>query len=212
MLGKAYLESQRYGNAADLFQRVLSSIPTDFISHIGMSIIREDEGNLDASIWHMERAFETQPYNTAIQAELRRLYGQRDGFEPPKIRMTRGALARMYAKGDLYDQAISEIRAFLASDSERPDLLVLLAEIYAKNGQESEAIETCGTILKKLPFCLDANFLLMQLIPEGVSGSGLSASEAVITLDEAINLCRSGDWIYVDANHAETISTAASAV
>ena len=64
LLGKAYLESQRYGNAADLFQRVLSSVPDDFISQLGMSIIREDESNLDAAIWHMERAFENQPYNS----------------------------------------------------------------------------------------------------------------------------------------------------
>ena len=82
LLGKAYLETQRYGDAADILQRVLSSIPDDFISHLGMSIIREDEGNLDEAIWHMERAFEVQPANRAIQDELRRLYGRRDGLEP----------------------------------------------------------------------------------------------------------------------------------
>jgi tetratricopeptide (TPR) repeat protein len=96
LMAKAYLESQRYGDASDVFQRVLSSVPDDFVSQLGMSIIREDEGNLDAAIWHMERAFEIQPANGAIQSELRRLYGRRDGIEPPKIRLTRGALARMY--------------------------------------------------------------------------------------------------------------------
>ena len=109
-MGKAYLEGQRYGDAADILQRVLSAVPDDFISHIGMSIIREDEGNLDAALWHMERAFEVQPSNQAIQNELRRLYGRRDGMEPPKIRLTRGALARMYAQGDLYEQSIAELR------------------------------------------------------------------------------------------------------
>ena len=72
LLGKSYLEEQRYGDAADILQRVLSSIPEDFIAQIGMSIIREDEGNLDAAIYHMERAFEGQPSNHAIQDELRR--------------------------------------------------------------------------------------------------------------------------------------------
>jgi len=43
LLGKAYLENQRYGDAADVFQRVLSAVPDDFVSHVGMSIIREDE-------------------------------------------------------------------------------------------------------------------------------------------------------------------------
>ncbi|MCH7663265.1 MAG: tetratricopeptide repeat protein, partial [Chloroflexi bacterium] len=118
LLGKAYLEEQLYGDAADIFQRVLSSRPEDFISHVGMSIIREDEGNLDASLWHMQRAFEMQPSNNAIQEELRRLYGRRDGMEPPKVRLTRGALARMYAHGELYDQALAELRNALAKDSQ----------------------------------------------------------------------------------------------
>jgi len=166
LLGKAYLESQRFGNAADIFQRVLSSIPDDFISHVGMSIIREDEGNLDAAIWHMERAFESQSYNTAIQGELRRLYGQRDGMQPPKIRMTRGALARMYAKSDLYDQAIAEIRSTLAIDPLRPDLQVLLAKMYAKNWQPTQAIEVCSSLLQRLPYCLEANRLLTTLLSE----------------------------------------------
>ena len=110
LLGKSYLEAKRYGDAADIFQRVLSAAPDDFVAHIGMAIVREDEGNLDAAIWHMERAFETNPANPAIQQELRRLIGRRDGLEPHKVRLTRGALARMYAHGELYQQAIAELR------------------------------------------------------------------------------------------------------
>jgi competence ComEA-like helix-hairpin-helix protein len=166
LLGKAYLENQRYSDAADVFQRVLSAMPDDFVSHVGMSIIREDEGNMDASIWHMERAFETQPYNSAIQEELRRLYGRRDGMEPPKMRLTRGALARLYVKGDLYQQAIGELRAALAEDPQRPDLQALLARVYYMAGQRIEAVETCSTLLKKLPYCLDANILLGAILPE----------------------------------------------
>ena len=37
-LGKAYLEAKRYGDAADIFQRVLSAVPDDFVSHVGMAI------------------------------------------------------------------------------------------------------------------------------------------------------------------------------
>jgi competence ComEA-like helix-hairpin-helix protein len=159
-LGKAYLEAQRYGSAADIFERVLSSIPDDFVSHIGMSIIREDEGNLETSIWHMERAFETQPYNPAIQGEIKRLHGKRDGMEPAKARLTQGALARMYAKGGHYKQAIAEFRNVLAQDPSRPDLSVALAEAYTHNGDEFDAVQTCSTLLIKLPFCMQANRLL----------------------------------------------------
>ena len=157
LLGKAYLEAKRHGDAADLFQRVLSAIPDDFVSHVGMAIVREDEGNVDASIWHMERAFETNPANPAIQQEMRRLIGKRDGLEPHKVRLTRGALARMYAHGELYPQAIAELRSALQEDADRPDLQVLLASLYWRTDQRAEAAEVSNVILGKLPFCREAN-------------------------------------------------------
>jgi tetratricopeptide (TPR) repeat protein len=166
LMGKALLEARQYSDAADIFQRVLSSTPDDFISQVGMSIIREDGGTLDAAIWHMERAFEVQPYNVAIQDELRRLYGRRDGVEPPKVRLTRGALARMYAKGNLYQQAIAELRAGLLEEATRVDLQVVLARMYFLSGQRIEAVDTCGALLKKLPFCLEANRILSIILPE----------------------------------------------
>ncbi len=164
LLGKAFLESQRYGDAADIFQRVLSAIPDDFVSHAGMSIIREDEGNLDEAIWHMERAFDVQPSNSAIQEELRRMYGRRDNVEPPKIRLSRSALARMYYRGELYPQAIAETRAALAENPDRLDLQALLAEIYSKAGQRAEAVEIANQILRRLPYCLVANRVLFEAL------------------------------------------------
>ncbi len=163
LLGKSYLEAKRYGDAADIFQRVLSAVPDDFVSHIGMAIVREDEGNLDSAIWHMERAFETNPANPAIQQELRRLIGNRDGIEPAKVRMTRGALARMYAQGELYPQAIAELRAALKNDPDRPDLQVLLSMMYWRTDQHIEAAEVCSHILEKLPYCRDANRIIAAI-------------------------------------------------
>ncbi len=164
LLGKSYLEAKRYGDAADIFQRVLSAAPDDFVSHIGMAIVREDEGNLDSAIWHMERAFETNPANPAIQQELRRLIGNRDGVEPAKVRMTRGALARMYAHGELYSQAIAELRAALQEDHERPDLQVMLASMYLHTNQHLEAAEVGNGILEKLPYCLEANRIMASVL------------------------------------------------
>jgi tetratricopeptide (TPR) repeat protein len=166
LLGKAFLESQRYGEAADILNRILSVIPDDFVAQIGMSIIREDEGNLDAAIFHMERAFEIQPSNAAIQDELRRLYGRRDGIEPPKLRLTRGALVRMYARGDLYRQAIAEARAAIKEDPQRLDLEIVLALMYYQTGQKAEAAEICSRLVMKLPFCMEANRILANVLPE----------------------------------------------
>jgi tetratricopeptide (TPR) repeat protein len=165
LLGKCFLEARRYTDAADIFQRALMAVPDDFVSHVGMSIIRDDEGKLDDAIWHMERAFEGQPSNPAIQGELRRLYGRRDGVEPSKIRLSRDALANMYAQGELFNQAIAEIRAVLAEDANRPDLQVMLARAYYRSNQKVEAAEMAANLLKKYAYCLDALRILVDVLP-----------------------------------------------
>jgi len=164
LLGEAYLAGKQHNDASDIFQRVLSSIPDDFVSHVGMSVIREEDEKLDEAIWHMERAFEVQPANTTIQGELLRLYGLREGSRPYKVRLTRGALARMYIKGDLYQQAIAEIHAALSEDQNRLDLKILLAEVYLKMGQENEATEVASDVLTKLPFSFDANYIMTKFL------------------------------------------------
>jgi tetratricopeptide (TPR) repeat protein len=165
LLGKAFLEARSYQDAADIFQRVLMSVPDDFVSNVGMSIIRDDEKKLDDAIWHMERAFEVQPSNSAIQGELRRLYGRRDGVEPPKIRLSRDALANMYSQGELFNQAIAEIRSVLADEPNRPDLQVMLMRAYYHSGQKVEAAEIAATLLKKYPYCLDSLRVLVDVLP-----------------------------------------------
>ena len=184
LLGKAYLEAKRYDQAVDIFQRVLVVAPDDFVSHVGMSIIADDKGKLDDAIWHMERAFEVQPSNAAIQGELQRLFGRRDGVEPPKIRLTRGALAHMYVQGELYNQAISEIRAVLANDAKRTDMQTLLAQAYFRNGQKTEATDICMELLARFPNCLDANRLMVEILPGTQRAeSAQEYRERVIELD-----------------------------
>ncbi|MFZ5912341.1 MAG: tetratricopeptide repeat protein [Chloroflexota bacterium] len=166
LLGKAYLEAKRYPEATDIFQRLMMAVPDDFVAHVGMSIICDEQNKMDDAIWHMERAFEVQPSNSAIQAELQRLYGRRDGVEPPKIRLTRGALAHMYMQGELYAQAISEIKKVLEEDPNRQDMQVLLARAYFHAGQKTESAEICDQLLRRYPYCLDANRVLVELLPE----------------------------------------------
>ncbi|MRS02802.1 tetratricopeptide repeat protein, partial [bacterium] len=162
-LGKSLLEQKKYPEALDVFSRVLSAIPDDFISHVGLSIIFEDQNNLDLAIWHMEQAFDVQPSNLAIQDELKRLFGRRDGEQPTKIRLSKGALVRMYARGELFQQAITEILLILEEDSRRVDLEVILARMYYQSGSIDEAEATCTRILEKIPYCYEANRILQQI-------------------------------------------------
>src|SRR5215216_7064313 len=164
LLGKAYLEYKHYPDAVDVFSRVLVVVPNDFVSHVGMSIIRDEENKLDDAIWHMERAFETQPSNSAIQSELQRLYGRRDGVQPPRIRMTRGALAHMYVQGELYPQAISEIKSVLKEDPERSDMQALLARACYKSGAKNDAVDAALILLQRYPYSFDANRVLVEVL------------------------------------------------
>ncbi len=165
LLGKAYLEAKRYPEAVDVFQRVLMAAPDDFVAHVGMSIIADEQNKLEEAIWHMERAFEVQPSNAAIQSELQRLFGRRDGVEPPKIRLTRGALAHMYVNGSLFPQAIAEIRAVLSNDTKRVDMQCLLAKAYYLSGQKAEAMGICTDLLTPYPSCFDANRFMVEILP-----------------------------------------------
>jgi len=164
ILGEIYLSNRRFPEAADLFQRVLSAMPDDFLAHFGMATIREEEGNLDAAIWHMERAFEAQPTHVAIQEELRRLYRERDGVAPPRIRFTRLALARIYLQSGLFNQSIVELQAVLHRDPKRLDAWVLLAQAYYEAGQWVQAADACARVLKKLPYCLQANRIMAEIL------------------------------------------------
>lgn len=164
LLGKAYLELKQYSDATDIFTRLLSCVPNDFVANVGMGIIRDEENKLDDAIWHMERAFETQPSNPAIQSELQRLYARRDGSAPPRIRMTRGALAQMYLQGELYPQAISETKGVLSEDPGRMDMQVLLARAHFRSGQKTEAAEVASSLLRRYPYCLDANRVLAEIL------------------------------------------------
>ncbi len=166
LLGKAYLEAKRYKDAADIFSRLIMSVPDDFVAHVGMSLIADETEKMDEAIWHMERAFESQPSNAAVQSELQRLYGRRDGVQPPKIRMTSGALANIYVQGELYPQAIAEIMSVEAQDPGRMDMQVLLAKAYFRSGQRVEASKIASDLLAKYPYCLDANRILVEVLPE----------------------------------------------
>ncbi|MEO7840244.1 MAG: tetratricopeptide repeat protein, partial [Anaerolineales bacterium] len=183
LLGKAYLEYKRFKEAVDVFSRVLVSEPNDFVANVGMSIIRDDENKLDDAIWHMERAFETQPSNAAIQSELQRLYGRRDGVQPPRIRMTRGALAHMYVQGELYPQAISEIKSVLKEDPGRSDMEALLARACYRSGLKNEAADAASKVLRRYPYCLDANRVLMEILGADHPENAQIYRQRVVELD-----------------------------
>lgn len=172
LLGKALLQKahqddapELFGEAAEVFRRVLGVLPDDYVAHLGLSEIADQQEDLNRAIWHLERAFEQMPGNAALQDALRELYVRRDGEDraPARIQLTRGALARQYIQGQLYEQAIAELRVALAHQPQRTDLQALLAEALWANQHPVEAGEVAIELLKQLPNCLTANRIMAEL-------------------------------------------------
>jgi len=183
-LGQAYLEEKKYPEAKACFENVLSFIPDDFVSHVGLSSVKEEDRDINAAIYHMELAFDTQPSNTIVQEELKRLIFLRDGEKPLKINLSKGALIRMYIKGDLLQQAKNETESYLSSSPDRMDIQVLLALILYSSSLKVQAAETCNQIIEHLPYCFDANRLLYYIYLEnGLQEQAKIAKERLVSLN-----------------------------
>ncbi len=78
--------------------------------------------------------------------------------------MTRGALANMYVQGELYPQAISEIKSVLKDDPERADMQALRARALYQSGSRNEAADVATSLLRRYPYSLDANRVLAEIL------------------------------------------------
>ncbi len=184
LLGEACLEKEMYREAIEFFQRTLSGDPENLIARVGLGIIYDEQGALPEAIWQLERAFELAPGNAEVRRELQRLHARRDGSEKGRLKLTRGALGRLYSRNGLYERAIGEFQAVLQQDPELPDIQIALAEALWSEGRRVEAVESCQDLVGKLPNCLKANLIL---------GAIWIQSENVEAGEEKLELARSLD-------------------
>jgi len=164
LLGKAFLDTKKIDSAEKVLNLILTIYPDDFISHLGLSFIHESRNEFKDAVEEMERAFELQPANTMIQDELKRLFRLRDGIEPTRIRLTRGALIKMYARSNLLQQAIAELRIALHEHPQRLDLETEFARMLYLSDQKIEAIDQAIKIVAQYPYCFEANRILAQAL------------------------------------------------
>jgi tetratricopeptide (TPR) repeat protein len=163
VLGQIYLELGRYEDAANLLRRLLGADPENVIGYVGLGAIYEARGLLDEAIWQFERAVELSPRNPQVRAELSRLHRQRTPEGAGRIAMSRGALARVYMRAQLFPKAIGELRELVAEEPHRFDLRVALAEALWHDRRLADAEAVCQGILAELPHCLKANLILGRL-------------------------------------------------
>jgi tetratricopeptide (TPR) repeat protein len=164
LLGKAFLDNQDFDNARIVFSKILTIDPDDFVSHIGLSIIYQDAGDLDKAEESMLRAYELQPSNEQLQSEIKRIHKALTGTELVKIRMTRGTLIKMYSRSQLADQTIAEARLGIQESPDRIDYKIHLAKMLDFSDKDIDSIQTCMDIIQVLPYCYEALLILNKRI------------------------------------------------
>jgi tetratricopeptide (TPR) repeat protein len=164
LYARSLLEQYLLDDAADIFQRVLSADPEDIVAHAGLAEVYREKRLIAQAIWHMERAFEIDPYNRAVRAELNRLYTERDGVAPGNLDLTLEALVHLYVRGGQFDQATSELKDLLAEQPDRVDLQMLMAEALWRDKRTVEAADFAQDVLDQIPNCIKANAILVDAL------------------------------------------------
>ncbi|MEN8097959.1 MAG: hypothetical protein ABFQ89_02690 [Chloroflexota bacterium] len=160
LYGLALLLSGDTKDAADLFYRVLSVVPDDVISHVGLAAHFEVLGDYPRASGHLTQAFEVQPYNTSIKEVLLKIRSIRNGGDASDAKMSRGALARIYLRGGNPRQAFEELSVALRSTPNIVSLRALMARTQYLMGHRVEAVNTSNELIEQLPYCAAANCVL----------------------------------------------------
>ncbi len=147
LLAEAYLNGNQPQEAVAAFQDVLRADPESIAAYYGLGLAQQTLGQRAEAIASYERALEIQPNLTELREQLMRLYAETPG-SAGQFRLSRPGLGRLYARGQMYSQAIDEFRAVLDSEPNRDDVRVALAEALWRDGQEDEAADWCRDSLE----------------------------------------------------------------
>ena len=190
-LGEAYLAAHQYDRACEAFESVLRFDPEHIPAHVGLGMTCERLGRLDRAVTAFERALEIKPDMPELRSQLLRLYTEAWGSEYAHLRLSRAGLARLYAKGHMLPQAISEFRQVIGDQPERLDAQVALAEALWRDEQEEEAADLCRDILATHPEALKANLILGYLTLAAGNPDGEQYWRAAAAMDPYQTTARS---------------------
>lgn len=183
LMAEAMLKRGDLADAQELFRRVLSADPENVVAYARLATIFEKQHQTDEALWHLERAYELAPTHPEIRIQLLHLYSEIEGKPRERLKLTPGALARLYVQEGLFPQAIQEFRAIASSEPARYDAQIALAESLWRIGHTREATEVAQNLLKILPYCLKANLILGTLWYE----SELEGSETYLERVQALD-------------------------
>ncbi|MDQ5850983.1 MAG: tetratricopeptide repeat protein, partial [Chloroflexota bacterium] len=150
LLGEAYLNAGQSEQAVAAFEAVLRADPENIAAYYGLGLAQQGLDRRMEAIHAFERALEIQPNLADLRTQLLQLYAETPG-SAGQFRLSRSGLGRLYARGQMYAQAIDEFRAVLENEPDRDDVRVALAETLWRDGQEDEAADWCREIIRRQP-------------------------------------------------------------
>lgn len=150
LLGEAYLNAAQFAPASEAFAAVLQADPEYVAAYYGLGLAQRSLNQTSEAIRSLERALEIQPNLAELRTQLLQLYAETPN-SAGQFRLSRSGLGRLYARGQMYTQAIDEFRAVLDNEPDRDDVRVALAEALWRDGQEDAAVEWCGLVTETSP-------------------------------------------------------------
>lgn len=184
LLGEACLESGSTREAIEMFQRVLSADPENLMAWVGLAEAYQQDELPELALWYLERAFEVEPTNPDLRAELQRLYAQVRGVKELRVKLNGPALGRIYLRGGLYHLAVEEFQAALDKHPDYYHAQVGLATALWRMDRRVEAAAVCQDILEVLPNCLPAALILGTIWNRGDQPE---AGERLLRMAEAMD-------------------------
>ncbi len=144
--------------ASQSLRMVLQSDPEDVLARFLLANVLEED-HLDDAIAEIEIAYSQDTADPEILQAWTRLVRARDRAVRRPV-PGRDALARLYARGGLWERALAESADLLVSRGARLDLQLLLVEAEWRTGLWEHAAVVCEDLLLNNPNCLKANLIL----------------------------------------------------
>jgi len=158
-LGEALWENGLPDEAEQAFGAVLEFDPEDFVAYAGLGLIAEHRGRLEEAIAHLRRASELAPNSEEVRGQLIRLLQRTGQADSGKLKISRAALARIYARSEMPSRALTEYQAVLHDEPDRIDVRLGLAEALWREGQPADAKAECATVLQYRGRAIKANLI-----------------------------------------------------
>jgi tetratricopeptide (TPR) repeat protein len=189
-LAAAALWSQGDNVAASRSLRmVLQSNPEDLMARFLLAMALEDD-HLDEAIAEMDIAYSQDTADPEILQAWTRMVRVRDRVTR-RPAPGRDALARLYARGGLWERALAESADLVVTRGARLDLQLLLVEAEWRTGLWEQAAVVCEDLLLNNPHSVKANLILAAIrAASGAAPVAESLFRRAFELDPELRLAR----------------------